>query len=241
MNVLTKEDWMAILMDSTLTREFAVEIFQGLYVFEGHRAPAKHLAVLLGYNSHAPFNSEIGRYAKRIATHYDIEFSERKDRGRYKYWDLFFLGQNKEYGEETLFEWKIRPELVAALEELSLVECSSFPVIAYEEDLSDLYEGAKKTVTVNHYERNPRARDICINHWGVKCCVCGFNFFEAYGPLGGNYIHVHHLIPLSQIGRIYRLDPIKDLRPICPNCHAMIHSKKPPLTIENLREMVAKK
>jgi len=36
---------------------------------------------------------------------------------------------------------------------------------------------------------------------------------------------VHHLVPISKIGKKYRVDPIKDLRPVCPNCHAVIHLK----------------
>ena len=30
-------------------------------------------------------------------------------------------------------------------------------------------------------------------------------------------IQVHHLVPLSAIGKKYRVDPIRDLRPVCPN------------------------
>ncbi|HEX9840255.1 MAG TPA: HNH endonuclease [Anaerolineales bacterium] len=53
-------------------------------------------------------------------------------------------------------------------------------------------------------------------------------------------IHVHHLIPLSEIKGTYDLDPIKDLVPVCPNCHAIIHSTQPPLTIEQLKEHLSK-
>ena len=38
-----------------------------------------------------------------------------------------------------------------------------------------------------------------------------------------NFIHVHHVTPISKVGREYKIDPIKDLIPLCPNCHAMIH------------------
>jgi len=38
--------------------------------------------------------------------------------------------------------------------------------------------------------------------------------------------------------RDIQLDPVKDLRPICPNCHAMIHRREPPYTIEDLRVML---
>jgi 5-methylcytosine-specific restriction protein A len=99
-------------------------------------------------------------------------------------------------------------------------------------------EGAIREVTVNAYERSAAARQACIDHWGTECCVCGFNFGEAYGDLGEGYIHVHHLVSLAEIGEEYEVNPVKDLRPICPNCHAMIHSQDPPLTVKKLRQIV---
>ncbi len=97
------------------------------------------------------------------------------------------------------------------------------------------YEGASKQVSVNTYERNPEARTKCIEHHGYKCAVCTFDFEKHYGSIGENYIHVHHIVPLSEIRKEYKLDPIKDLIPVCPNCHAMIHRTQPALSIEQLK------
>lgn len=105
------------------------------------------------------------------------------------------------------------------------------------EEESRLPEGAKKQVTVNKYERNKKARDICINHWKHSCSVCKMEFEDTYGEIGKGYIHVHHKIPLSEIGKSYKVDPINDLIPVCPNCHAMIHKRKPiPFKIEDIKE-----
>jgi len=100
---------------------------------------------------------------------------------------------------------------------------------------TNITEGAKQTVVVNKYERDSEARKQCIQHWGVTCQVCGFRFEDFYGDYGAEYIHVHHLKPLSEIGEQYQLNPIDDLRPICPNCHAMIHRSTPALTIDDLK------
>ena len=96
-------------------------------------------------------------------------------------------------------------------------------------------EGAVTKTFVNVYERNPDARMMCINHYGCKCVVCDFNFEECYGEIGRSFIHVHHLVELSTISGEYEVDPVKDLRPVCPNCHAMIHRKKPALSIEQIK------
>lgn len=99
-------------------------------------------------------------------------------------------------------------------------------------------EGAATKVLINSYERNPKARAKCIEFHGVRCCICEFDFEAAYGEVGTGYIHVHHLTPLSAITKEYQVDPKKDLRPVCPNCHAIIHKKNPPFTIEEVRNLL---
>lgn len=101
-----------------------------------------------------------------------------------------------------------------------------------------LPEGGVKKISVNKYERNPLARRLCIQHYGCKCQVCDFDFQKRYGEFGRDFIHVHHVALLSSKSASYLLDPIKDLVPVCPNCHAMIHRKSTPLTIEELRNMI---
>lgn len=103
-----------------------------------------------------------------------------------------------------------------------------------------LAEGVKKTISVNAYERNTTARKKCIEHYGVTCNVCKFDFEAIYGSVGSGFIHVHHIVPLHVINRSYIVDPIKDLRPVCPNCHAMLHRGNTTLTIEELKEIIKK-
>ncbi|WP_319822811.1 HNH endonuclease [Klebsiella aerogenes] len=101
-------------------------------------------------------------------------------------------------------------------------------------------EGAKKQITVNAYERDPKARAACILHHGTTCKGCGFDFERTYGEHGKGFIHVHHLRPLSTLGEGYRVDPETDMVPLCPNCHAMIHrgNEATPLSLEALRQLI---
>jgi 5-methylcytosine-specific restriction protein A len=100
-------------------------------------------------------------------------------------------------------------------------------------------EGTVRQALVNVYERNPAARAACIAHYGNTCQVCSFNFGKTYGQLGDGFIHVHHLKEISSIAKEYEVDPIEDLRPVCPNCHAMLHTSRPALSIEALKQIVA--
>jgi len=98
-------------------------------------------------------------------------------------------------------------------------------------------EGDRTSVQVNKYERDPRNRARAIQIHGSDCMVCGMNFGEEYGPVAVGYIHVHHTVPLSQLGPNYSIDPAKELVPLCANCHAAAHRRNPPFTIEELRSL----
>jgi 5-methylcytosine-specific restriction protein A len=119
------------------------------------------------------------------------------------------------------------------------VEQADVPVNSPEQVTGAVYrEGAVRQVLVNAYERDRAARQACIDHYGPACCVCGLVFERRYGPTGSGFIHVHHVVPLSELGPDYHLNPIRDLRPTCPNCHAMLHRRRPPLEIEALRALL---
>ena len=102
----------------------------------------------------------------------------------------------------------------------------------------EIFEGAVHRISVNSYERNPVARRKCIEHYGAACQVCNVDFEKVYGEIGKGFIHVHHLKQISEIGETYQVDPIQDLQPVCPNCHAMIHKRKPPYTIEEIKTLL---
>lgn len=101
-----------------------------------------------------------------------------------------------------------------------------------------LPEGAKTLVEVNRYERSRFNRATCIEIHGDSCIACGFNFGNIYGDLGKGFIHVHHVTPISTTGENYQINPVTDLTPLCPNCHAMVHRRNPPLEIQELVEII---
>jgi 5-methylcytosine-specific restriction protein A len=114
-------------------------------------------------------------------------------------------------------------------------------MIIYPDEISSsqLTEGNKKQITVNAYERNPYARQKCIEHFGAKCLICGFDFAKVYGDNFSGIIHVHHLKPISKISQEYIINPIEDLVPVCPNCHLVIHSKPGSVyTIEEVKQLI---
>ena len=132
---------------------------------------------------------------------------------------------------------RIREHVAVALEE----EWASFFGLETPQEVpsAGTYpEGAIRRITVNAYERSRQAAERCVDHYGRACSVCGFDFGRTYGEVGEGFTHVHHLKPLSEIRGKYRVDPVRDLRPVCPNCHAMIHRRTPAYGIEELKEVL---
>ena len=109
------------------------------------------------------------------------------------------------------------------------------------EELSDgveYREGAVQSIRVNKYERDKKARDACLSHYGYVCQICRVKLSDIYGDVANELIHVHHIKPISEIGESYKVNPVSDLIPICPNCHAVIHLKIPPYLPSELIAML---
>jgi 5-methylcytosine-specific restriction protein A len=103
-----------------------------------------------------------------------------------------------------------------------------------EDEREGLFEGACGQVTHDRRERSKKARDASIRIHGYVCAVCKINFQDRYGEIGREFIHVHHISPISGRPGQYKIDPGNDLVPVCPNCHAMLH-RSPLHSIHELR------
>jgi hypothetical protein len=101
-------------------------------------------------------------------------------------------------------------------------------------------EGAVQQIRVNKYERDKKARDACLSHYGHTCQVCHVKLSNIYGEITKTLIHVHHIKPISEVGEAYIVDPVSDLIPVCPNCHAVIHLKTPPYTPQEVAAFLIK-
>ena len=136
------------------------------------------------------------------------------------------------------WKWPTYPRSYATIDgniEARLEELLNEYQAAFAEPLT---EGASRSASMTVYERSAMARQRCIAEYGTDCQACGFSFGATYGETANGYIHVHHLNPVSSTRREREVDPIKDLRPICPNCHAVVHLQNPPLSIVELKRML---
>jgi predicted HNH restriction endonuclease len=132
----------------------------------------------------------------------------------------------------------MRPAVARALEQLGWVEAEHAGIPEEVEMTAPLYEGAVRRIAVNAYERNSAAREKCILHYRCRCAACGLSLAEKYGETAQGLIHVHHLRQLADVNAEYQVDPVQDLQPVCPTCHAVIHSRTPPFTVQEVTAMI---
>lgn len=99
-------------------------------------------------------------------------------------------------------------------------------------------EGEKVLAVCSKYERSVRNRMKCLDFYGYECQACGFSPEFKYGPVGRTITHVHHRTPLSLMEQPGVVDPIKDLVPLCPNCHNLAHKRVPPYSVEEIVKMI---
>jgi len=206
-------------------------MFCAHYHVPNRTVTAPELAEAVGYSNFPTANSVYGKLGRKVA-----------QRVNYQKEDVFVEALAKVENHNGKWYWIMHPQVAEAMERLGWV-VDSLPPLPEEvpESARPLVEGAFKPISVNAYERNPEARRLCLQNYGTRCCICGFSFGEVYGEVAEGFIHVHHLRPLSEIGQEYTVDPIADLRPICPNCHAVVHRHDPPFTIEKVQEFLRRR
>jgi len=198
-----------------------------------------------GWTTSAPFE----------AAHWDLDRAARGETARYA--DIYFdvleevpIISMAELTQAPLSDahWSTQmsgiqiPDSVASAAEALWAARTSKSKTQGMEELEDAPETTRHHSTrvyVNRYERSSRARALCLAHHGLKCVCCDTLLADVYGSQAAELIHVHHLTQLASIPEGAEIDPVHDLRPVCPNCHCVIHTRQPPFTIEEMREMVA--
>ena len=197
-----------------------------------------------GWTTSAPFE----------APHWDLDRASKGQTARYA--DIYFdvleeapIVSMDELAQPPLSDahWSTQmsgihiPDSVASTVEALWADRTSKSKTEGLDELENASETTRHHATrvyVNRYERSSRARALCLAHHGLKCACCDTLLADVYGRQAAELIHVHHLTQLASIPEGAEIDPVRDLRPVCPNCHCVIHTRQTPFTIEEMREMI---
>jgi 5-methylcytosine-specific restriction enzyme A len=105
------------------------------------------------------------------------------------------------------------------------------------------YEGKLLSSIHLKRERNrslveKKKKQQLLIYGSLECEVCGFNFEREYGERGKGFIECHHIKPIATLEKD-SITILQDLALLCSNCHRMIHSKQPWLTISELKTLAS--
>lgn len=229
----SREQYISALKVKGVLNDRNSKILEIIYEAENCKLTSAQIGKKLNL-THGTVNLRFGRLGRLISEQIGIKPTQRSD-GSYRWWSVIAEGQREPVG----FSYTLHKNLVDALNELGIFSNNLYIPEEVNPNNPDLFEGSVRKIFVNAYERNSIARENCIEHYGPNCQVCNMNFESVYGTIGKNYIHVHHIEQISnKRGKEYKVDFIRDLIPVCPNCHSMLHRRNPPFTIEELKKQL---
>jgi len=86
--------------------------------------------------------------------------------------------------------------------------------------------------------REAKARVMALEGC-LRCECCKFDFVEKYGELGTDFIEAHHAkSPVSDLSREGETTRVEDIALVCPNCHRMLHRRRPWLERHELHLLI---
>ena len=240
---ITVAEWKSMLQNNYIFDKKSLDMVLKWYYEVDHQATSK--AIMEKYDpdlKSSPYNGIVNGLATRIYKHLN-RFVVIGTQGQESKFIIPFEGWHEDYNQSKGFVWKLRHELVQALEELNLVDGHTFPSVEKELTstvLESTPEGKKYTYYTTRYERSSKNRSAAIKIHGTICQGCGFDFEKTYGEIGKNYIEVHHVKPLYKENDVVEINPATDLICVCANCHRIIHRRKyAVLTLKELQELIS--
>ncbi len=111
-------------------------------------------------------------------------------------------------------------------------------VISTKAKETNLMEEATNLIADDSTDYKERIKKDCLSYYGAICDICGFDFGYTYGDTFESLIGVHNVRGLEGDEILPTTHPTEDLIPICQNCHYVMHSTTPPISVEKMRKMV---
>lgn len=226
---ITVSEWKEMLINPDIFTESSLNMIKYWYSQTDYMATSKEIMTKFNIElKGTPFNGIVIGLGKRIVNYLN-RFEVIGTDGNKSYFIIPFEGWHEDYDTSKNFVWKIRAELIQAIEELHLfddITSQADDVLESIGIIEQRPEGKVKVSYTSKYERDRRNRRMAIELHGTRCAICGFDFEQIYGERGKGFIEVHHIKPLYENQDEVIINPQEDLICVCSNCHRMFHRKK---------------
>lgn len=150
--------------------------------------------------------------------------------------DAIRTAADKVIAEETIEYGNTNAAAISTIE--------SLPPTTLEDDIKGK-EGRILTRLHSYRERDrkliQKAKEAFkAKHERLFCECCGLEPPKFYGSRGADRIHAHHRTPVEELMPDAETTA-EDLAMVCPNCHDIIHAKRPWISVEELHSILIKR
>ncbi|MGX7096796.1 AAA family ATPase [Gemella bergeri] len=118
---LSVDDWVELIRDETIFNKYSLQIMKRIIDYGG-QATCKQLSMKYGESINF-YNAGSIALAKRIVKKTNCKLNKGRNS---KYWPILYVGKYTENKEEGTFIWKIRDELLMALQKIDLSDVNLY-------------------------------------------------------------------------------------------------------------------
>ncbi|WP_230669148.1 HNH endonuclease [Methanosarcina barkeri] len=239
---ISVDEWKSMLQNHEIFYENALDMVLKWYNEVGHQATANTVKEKYSPElKRPPYNGIVKELTRRILKHLN-RFEVIGTTGKKSVFIVPFEGWYVDYKRPNKgFVWKLRDELVQALEEVGMVDRQIFLSKEYldkkeQENINkafqlSIYELEKKidaktkkqtlkttSAASVRYDRDPDVSALALKKANGYCQLCG-NLAPFLKKDGTPFLEVHHIRWLSEGG----VDDKTNTVALCPNCHRKMH------------------
>ena len=177
------------------------------------------------YLRYPKMSKELGRFLEKLG------FPQRR---RFRYLDTYIQKDAPELVKKRALR-AFGKELGAWVGQLP--DLPARPARTAAATRPEVEEGFEMTVKERRKYRNSAIVRIKKSESDGRCEVCGFSFGRFYGPDGDGYMICHHKKQLSETDKSVKTTT-DDLAIVCANCHEILHRRRKPIKLGELRQRV---
>lgn len=145
-----------------------------------------------------------------------------------------YLDENIEIVDKLLLHGFPYDSVVETMRKIEVGKSTGKQLELIDENI-EIQEGRKRKTQSTTYERSTAVRKAAVEYYRredghIVCAICDFNFYEVYGDRGKDFIEIHHETPLYETNgeerTVFLSEAVKNVKPVCSNCHRIIHRKR---------------
>ena len=168
----------------------------------------------------------------------------RNNRGIFNQLNIFNSSYQKGKKDEDvgLPFYKVADEFYNKKDELHKIACAIrqnrafFQTMTFGSKFEE--ESFPEGALLGHLHRVLEARDGKPVLTAERCEICKLNLAEEYKPVPGGFLQRHLAVPITELDGSRHYNDLNFIT-VCPNCHAVLHQRRPWVTRNNMGDILA--